>query len=56
MVRVNCWTTQENDYWTKEDLEKYIEYLIDDNEIRWKGKDFYSPSKKRRKIREEYKS
>ena len=42
-------------YWTKEDLEKYIEYLIDDNEIRWKGKDFYSPSKKRRKIREEYK-
>ena len=42
-------------YWTKEDLEKYIEQLIDDNEIRWKGKDFYSPSKKRRKIREEYK-
>ena len=45
----------ETTYWTKEDLEKYIEQLIDDNEIRWKGKDFYSPSKKRRKIREEYK-
>lgn len=44
----------ETTYWTKEDLEKYIEYLIDDNEIRWKGKDFYSPSKKRRKIWEEY--
>lgn len=43
-------------YWTKEDLEKYIEYLIDDNEIRWEWKDFYSPSKKRRKIREDYKS
>ena len=45
----------ETTYWTKEDLEKYIEQLIDDNEIRWKWKDFYSPSKKRRKIREEYK-
>ena len=42
-------------YWTTEDLEKYIEYLIDDNEIRWKWKDFYSPWKKWRKIRETYK-
>lgn len=40
---------------TDKDIEKYIESLIDENELRWKWKDFYSPSKKRRKIREEYK-
>lgn len=40
---------------TDKDIEKYIESLIEDNELRWKWKDFYSPSKKRRKIRTEYK-
>ena len=40
---------------TDKDIEKYIESLIEENELRWKWKDFYSPSKKRRKIREEYK-
>ena len=39
---------------TDKDIEKYIESLIEENELRWKWKDFYSPSKKRRKIREEY--
>ena len=40
---------------TDKDIEEYIESLIEENELRWKWKDFYSPSKKRRKIREEYK-
>ena len=40
---------------TDKDIEKYIESLIEENELRWKWKDFYSPSKKRRKIRTEYK-
>jgi hypothetical protein len=40
---------------TDKDLEEYIEKIIKENELRWNQKDFYSPSKKRRKIREEYK-
>lgn len=39
---------------TDKDIEKYIESLIEENELRWKWKDFYSQSKKRRKIRTDY--
>lgn len=41
---------------TDKDIEKYIESLIEENRLRWKWKDFYSPSKKWKKIWDEYKS
>ena len=37
-------------------VKKYIPELIEENELRWKWKDFYSPSKKWEKIWNDYKS
>lgn len=41
---------------TDKDIEKYIESLLEENRLRWKWKDFYSPSKKWKKIWNDYKS
>ena len=37
-------------------LDRWIEEAIKENELRWKGKSFYKPKKKWRKIREERKA
>lgn len=41
---------------TDKDIENYIESLLEENRLRWKWKDFYSPSKKWEKIWNDYKS
>ena len=54
------WYESNWDYWQWKDstgkvipLERWIEEAIKENELRWKGKSFYKPKKKWRKIREE---
>jgi hypothetical protein len=41
---------------TDKDIENYIESLLEENRLRWKWKDFYSPSKKWEKVWNDYKS